>query len=264
MARMPKRYAPASLGPRQRRLQRRAILRSRRAYKRGAYLNRPHRSTFRSKRSGHVTRARRRYGLPMRATRKLARATRCSVAGLKKIVNKGEGAFYSSGSRPNQTAASWARARLASSLTGGPASRVDFKILEEHCEKKSVPLRLAKRRMNQSGGARRQRKTIPDMREKLVSIERSPRAQKKYRATIFNPERQRVRHIDFGASAYEQFKDSTGLGLYTKANHGDAKRRRAYFQRHSAVRTKREAIAKEREKSGGLYTPKLLSHEYLW
>ena len=136
MARIPPRYAPASLGPRQQRLQRRAILRSRRAYKRGKYVNRPRRNTFKSKPSGHVARATKMYKLPMRPTRKLARATGCSVTGLKKIVNKGEGAFYSSGSRPNQTAASWARARLASTLTGGPASRVDFKILEAHCKKK--------------------------------------------------------------------------------------------------------------------------------
>ena len=45
------------------------------------------------------------------------------------IVKKGQGAYYSSGSRPNQTGHSWGRARLASSITGGKASAVDYKIL---------------------------------------------------------------------------------------------------------------------------------------
>ena len=47
---------------------------------------------------------------------------------LKHITKKGRGAYYSSGSRPNQTAQSWARARLASALTGGNASAVDYYI----------------------------------------------------------------------------------------------------------------------------------------
>jgi len=42
---------------------------------------------------------------------------------LQKIVNKGMGAYYSSGSRPNQTPASWGIARLASAITGGPAGK---------------------------------------------------------------------------------------------------------------------------------------------
>ena len=264
MGKIPTRYAPRSLGPRQQRLQKQAILRSRRAYKRGVYLSRPTRSRFKSKPSGHVARAFKMYKLPMNPTRKLAKRTGCKLAGLKKIIDKGEGAYYSSGSRPNQTAASWARARLASSLTGGPASRVDFKILQKTCKKNSRPLKLARKRMAQTGGSTQRRRLIPGMKEKLVSIQPSPHPAKKYRATIYNPISGRTRHIDFGASAYQQFKDSTGLGLYTKANHGDPKRRRAYFSRHSGVATKSAAIEKERAKSHGMYNAKLLSHEYLW
>ena len=118
--------------------------------------------------------------------------------------------------------------------------------------------------MEQTGGTTQRRRLIPHMKEKLVAIAASPHPAKKYRATIFNPSTGRTRHIDFGASAYQQFKDSTGLGLYTKANHGNPKRRRAYFSRHSGVTTKSAAIAKERAKSHGIYNAKLLSHEYLW
>lgn len=43
---------------------------------------------------------------------------------IDKVIAKGIGA-YASGSRPNTTPIQWARARLASVLTGGPALKVD-------------------------------------------------------------------------------------------------------------------------------------------
>ena len=64
----------------------------------------------------------------------LAQKTGCSLSALKKIVRKGEGAYYSSGSRPNQTPQSWGLARLASSITAGKAAAVDYDILEEGCD----------------------------------------------------------------------------------------------------------------------------------
>jgi len=74
----------------------------------------------------------------------LAKKTGCSVDALKKIVNKGEGAYFSSGSRPNQTGQSWGIARLASSITGGKAAAVDYSILENGCQSKSIALKMAK------------------------------------------------------------------------------------------------------------------------
>ena len=53
---------------------------------------------------------------------------------LRKIVKKGQGAYFSSGSRPNQTAHSWGYARLASSITGGKSAAVDFKFLCDLCK----------------------------------------------------------------------------------------------------------------------------------
>ncbi len=52
--------------------------------------------------------------------------------GMNKILDKGRGAYYSSGSRPNQTAESWALARLASVITGGDARKVDKDIWEKY------------------------------------------------------------------------------------------------------------------------------------
>jgi hypothetical protein len=60
-------------------------------------------------------------------------------------VKKGEGAYYSSGSRPNQTAQSWGYARLASAITGANASRVDYNILKEGCKSDSPALRIAQK-----------------------------------------------------------------------------------------------------------------------
>ena len=64
---------------------------------------------------------------------------------LEKIANKGRGAYYSSGSRPNQTAESWAMARLASAITGGNSSIVDYNLLESGCKKNSKALKMARK-----------------------------------------------------------------------------------------------------------------------
>ena len=52
--------------------------------------------------------------------------------GQKQIIKKGMGAYFSSGSRPNQSPMSWALARLASVIVGGPARKVDKKIWEKY------------------------------------------------------------------------------------------------------------------------------------
>ena len=50
---------------------------------------------------------------------------------LKEVFEKGEGAYYSAGSRPNQTASSWAYGRLYSYILGNPKVRkVDKEITE--------------------------------------------------------------------------------------------------------------------------------------
>ena len=81
----------------------------------------------------------------MKVSKELSKKTKCSKATLRKILSKGQGAYFSSGSRPNQTAHSWGVARLASSITGGKASAVDFKLLSKGCSKNSKALRLAKK-----------------------------------------------------------------------------------------------------------------------
>jgi hypothetical protein len=79
----------------------------------------------------------------MRPNKELARKTGCSLDALNQIVRKGEGAYFSSGSRPNQTARSWGLARLASSLTAGKAAAVDYNIIEKGCDHKKKAFILA-------------------------------------------------------------------------------------------------------------------------
>ena len=141
---IPKRYIPRFLTRKDRVKQRKNILKSRRLYKRGTYFARPKVKSFKSKPSGHVATAKRLYKVDtIKPNPSLAKKTGCSVGALRKIVNKGEGAYYSSGSRPNQTASSWGYARLASAITGGPASKIDYDILKKGCKPSSRALRLA-------------------------------------------------------------------------------------------------------------------------
>lgn len=143
--RIPNKYVPKGLSPRDRKRQRSGIVRSRKAYKQGKYVSRSRVRSFRSKESPHIRRAKKMYKVAsITPSRALAKKTGCAQAGLRKIVKKGKGAFYSSGSRPNQTPSSWAYARLGSALTGKGASVVDFRILEKYCKPRSKPLLLAR------------------------------------------------------------------------------------------------------------------------
>lgn len=142
---VPQRYVPKNLSRKDTKTQKQYIDRSRREYKKGKYYLRPKVKSFKSRRSSHLNRAREMYDVEtMMPNKTLAKKTGCSVKSLEKIVNKGRGAYYSSGSRPNQTPDSWGYARLASAITGGPASKIDYDILESGCNNKSQALKLAK------------------------------------------------------------------------------------------------------------------------
>jgi DNA-binding Xre family transcriptional regulator len=143
---IPLRYLPSRLTRKDKAKQIRALSKSRRMYKLGKYYSRNPLKSFQYRKSDHIVRATKMYGVErILPNKELAQKTGCSVNALNQIVKKGEGAYYSSGSRPNQTARSWGLARLASSITGGKASAVDYKILERGCNHRtSKAFRLAK------------------------------------------------------------------------------------------------------------------------
>ena len=106
--------------------------------KKGIFKTRKRIQSFHSKKSSHVQRAKAMYNVDkITANSTLAKKTQCTRASLEAILRKGRGAYYSSGSRPNQTAESWARARLASAITHGKASLVDKDILLKGCKPSS-------------------------------------------------------------------------------------------------------------------------------
>lgn len=359
----PKRYVPTRLSKKDKRKQRRELNKSKRAYKKGKYYTRKKVKSFKTKESPHVTKAKKIYGIKnISANTNLAKKTGCSISTLSKIVKKGQGAYFSSGSRPNQTGYSWGRARLASSITGGKAAAVDFKMLENGCKAGSKALKLAKsakkrhgygtrrvpkqkggksktkknkhRRTKQRGNGignskpiklptpptktrkrvqftpntkppsspiknktkkmfisrnkerqkavtqyenKQQEMDLMDMilgkkslegggkkmHEKILKFERGP-GEKKYTAHIKDNKTGKIRILHFGHKDYEQFKDRTKNGLYSSRNHGNKKRQRNYYNRHSGEKNRKKAIEKEKKNSKGYYTPKLLSHIYLW
>ena len=67
----------------------------------------------------------------------------------------------------------------------------------------------------------------------FVKFEVSSSKGKKYDAILKNKLTGRTKKVSFGAKGMEQYKDSTGLGKYTNANHNDPVRRALYRKRHA-------------------------------
>ena len=113
-------------------------------YKKGKYYTRKRLSTYNNKVSSHIIDARKIYNIQnITPNKELSRKTGCSLSALKQIVKKGQGAYFSSGSRPNQTAQSWGLARLASSITAGKSAAVDYDIIKKGCDNKKKAFLLA-------------------------------------------------------------------------------------------------------------------------
>jgi hypothetical protein len=144
MTKMPQKYIPKHLSNKDKNKQIKELIKSKNKYYKNKYYIRKKIKSFKSKKSTHVKTAKKLYNVDkIIANKTLSLKTKCKLKSLKKIVNKGKGAYYSSGSRPNQTPHSWGIARLASAITGGPASYIDLHLLKEGCHKNSKSLKLA-------------------------------------------------------------------------------------------------------------------------
>ena len=62
-----------------------------------------------------------------------------------------------------------------------------------------------------------------------------------------------MRKLHFGHKDYQQYKDRTKLGIYTKRNHSDKKRQENYYNRHSGEKNRKKAINKEIQLNKGYY-----------
>lgn len=83
---------------------------------------------IKKKRSGWVEKFEKKYNKKI-TDKKWISKNLISMTGINKILDKGKGAYYSAGSRPNQNMFSWSNARLASALLGGASERIDKDIL---------------------------------------------------------------------------------------------------------------------------------------
>ena len=158
---VPIKYIPKRLSKKDKAKQKKQLKKSRAAYKKGIYINRKPLKSFKNKKSQHLINAEKIYKInKVVINNNLAKKTGCSIKALNKIVKKGQGAFFSSGSRPNQSAHSWGIARLASSISGGKAAAIDYNILVEGCNTNSKALKLAKKsRIKNRYGTRKVPKT---------------------------------------------------------------------------------------------------------
>ena len=160
---VPVKYLPKSLSKKDKRSQFKMLNKSKKLYKKNKFYTRRKVSTYKNKTSNHIVNARRIYKInTITPNKQLSAATGCSLSALKHIVKKGEGAYYSSGSRPNQTPQSWGLARLASSITGGKSAAVDYSIIYTGCKHNKRAFRLAtqSRKKNKYGQRRNKKTTI--------------------------------------------------------------------------------------------------------
>jgi hypothetical protein len=140
----PIRYVPKKITMKDKQKQINMLLKSKKLYKKHKYYTRKNISSYKSIKSNHILNARKIYNIQTIVPNKeLSLKTGCKLSALKQIVKKGEGAYYSSGSRPNQTPQSWGLARLASSLTSGKSAAVDYNIIEKGCDHKKKAFILA-------------------------------------------------------------------------------------------------------------------------
>jgi len=133
---IPKRYIPDTLSKAERQKQIKSIFEGKK---------RPE-TKVKERKSSWTTKFDKKYGEELdamkgkRSKKNVAKVTGIPFKAIDEVYKKGEGAFYSSGSRPNQTAASWARGRIYAYIMGGKKVRgVDKDITKKYNVKFRVP-----------------------------------------------------------------------------------------------------------------------------
>ena len=120
---LPKKYVPKSLSKEDRKKQIKSIKEK---------TDRPKLKSFKSKRSSNVENFEKKYGTKINDFKFISKNI-IKKKGIDLIMSKGRGAYYSGGSRPNQTPTSWALARLAAVImVNGKARKVDMDIWKKY------------------------------------------------------------------------------------------------------------------------------------
>ena len=130
MGSFPKKYT-AKLSRKDKKKQLSQLKRLKKAYSQGKYLNRPKLKSYKKKESGWTAKFHKLYP-EAKSIKQISKAVSIPEKALKEVIKKGKGAYYSSGSRPNQTASSWGKARMYAYILGSPTRKVDHHITEKY------------------------------------------------------------------------------------------------------------------------------------
>ncbi len=101
------------------------------AYSKGKYLDRPKLKSYKKKESGWTAKFHKLYP-EAKTIKEISKAVNIPEKALRAVIKKGKGAYYSSGSRPNQTATSWGKARMYAYILGSPTRKYDRHITEKY------------------------------------------------------------------------------------------------------------------------------------
>ena len=127
---LPKHYY-SNLSRKDKKKQLRSLKKSKKSYKKGKYVSRPKLKSFKEKKSSWTQKFHKLHP-EANTLKQISDATGIPKPALSAVKKKGMGAYYSSGSRPNQTAESWGLARMYSYILGGPARKVDKHITDKY------------------------------------------------------------------------------------------------------------------------------------
>ena len=127
---IPKKYLKG-LSLKDKKKQLKNIKTAKKQYKNKKYIDRPKLKSYKNKSSNWTQKFKNKYG-NITKIKDISKITGIPIKALKEVLKKGRGAYYSSGSRPNQTAESWAKARMYSYIMGGPTRKYDREITKKY------------------------------------------------------------------------------------------------------------------------------------
>jgi len=127
---IPKKYTKG-LSYKDKKKQIKNIKTAKKSYKKKKYIDRQKLKSYKNKKSSWTKKFKDKYG-NITKLHEISKKTGVPKKALMAVLKKGRGAYYSSGSRPNQTAESWARARMYSYIMGGPTRKYDKEITKKY------------------------------------------------------------------------------------------------------------------------------------
>lgn len=136
---IPKKYTKG-LSSKDKKKQRDNIKKAKKSYKNKKYIDRPKLKSYKNKKSSWTQKFKKKYG-DITKISDISKKTGLPEGELRAVLRKGRGAYYSSGSRPNQTAESWGRARMYSYIMGGPTRKYDKEITEKYKKRRKKTMK---------------------------------------------------------------------------------------------------------------------------